>query len=52
MTRMLEVLAGLALGCVVIALLACAAVHEIIPTYPSSEEARAVRARPPWDVRR
>lgn len=23
-----------------------------LPTYTTSEEARAVRARPPWDVRR
>lgn len=45
-------LAGLALGCLVIAIFALAAVHEIIPTYTSSGEARAVRERPPWDVRR
>lgn len=47
-----EALAGLALGAAVIALLAWAAVHEIIPTYATAEEAQAVRQRPPWDVRR
>lgn len=48
---MLEILAGLALGAAVIAVLAWAAVHEIIPTYQTSDEARAAQTRPPWDVR-
>lgn len=49
---MLEVLAGLVIGAAFIALFAWAAVHEIIPTYPTAEEGRAVRQRAPWDVRR
>lgn len=49
---MAEWAAGIAVGAAVIGLVAWAAVHEIVPTYATAEEAAAVRQRAPWDVRR
>ena len=49
---MAEWLAGLAAGVLAIAILAWAADRGCLPVYATAEEAAAVRARAPWDVRR
>jgi hypothetical protein len=46
-----EWLAGLAAGVLAIAILAWAADRGCLPVYATAEEAAAVRARAPWDVR-
>ncbi len=49
---MIAWLAGLAAGALMIAILAWAADRGCLPVYATAEEAAAVRARAPWDVRR
>jgi hypothetical protein len=49
---MAEWLAGLAAGALTIAIFAWAADRGCLPVYATAEEAAAVRARAPWDVRR
>lgn len=41
-----------AAGVLYVALLVIAIDRGWFPTYPTAEEGRAVRQRPPWDVRR